>query len=309
MSDTDSKAETGNGEFEPVSIRTPWSQLVVPEPETYCNIQTYKQLKAGQSWKDGKALYAKLLADCKAGRIQVRQYPWHVQQGFHVLGRDKEDQLIYLLDTGDGLLLIDPGYQSWQDTVTEQIQQLGYDCSQVRWVLLTHFHEDHSESSRWWQERGSNIICPSGDESEIGTTPDQLLHDGEDAVFGNVSLHVIATPGHTPGGACNFLVREGKRIMISGDIALHAGRQAWMGGSYCNWDQYLQSLEKLADYQVDGKPVECDILLPGHGTVDLEEGQRSIRATVDIVRDLVARRKAGEDIDWVDPYEWKWEHS
>jgi hypothetical protein len=55
-----------------------------------------------------------------------------------------------------------------------------------------------------------------------------------------------------------------------------------------------------------GKDIRFDLLLPGHGTVDLENGQRSVEQTATIVRNIVARRKSGEKIDWVDPYPWNW---
>ena len=124
--------------------------------------------------------------------------------------------------------------------------------------------------------------------------------------FGDVSLYAIATPGHTPGATCYYLHHQGKDILFSGDIALHAGRHAWMGNSYADWDQYLKSLEKLAHFAVGDKPVSYEVLLPGHGAVDLKGAQRSVEETIRIVRNIVARRQTGENIDWIDPYPWNW---
>jgi len=70
-----------------------------------------------------------------------------------------------------------------------------------------------------------------------------------------------------------------------------------MGNPYADWGQYLTSLGKLADFGLDGKPIRFDILLPGHGTVDLDNAQRSVEETVKIVRNIVARRGSGEKID------------
>src|SRR5215472_9257214 len=115
------------------------------------------------------------------------------------------------------------------------------------------------------------------------------------------------TPGHTPGSTCYYLFVDGKHILFSGDIALHNGRHAWMGNPYANWGQYLDSLNKLANFTMEGKPIRFDVLLPGHGTVDMDSGQRSIEETVKVVRNIVARRGSGEIIDWIDPYPWNWE--
>jgi glyoxylase-like metal-dependent hydrolase (beta-lactamase superfamily II) len=140
----------------------------------------------------------------------------------------------------------------------------------------------------------------------VPTIVDQHVYDSDVLQFGSVTLHAIATPGHTPGSTCYYLYRNGKHILFSGDIALHNGRHAWMANAYADWDQYLKSLEKLAAFSLEGERTPVDILLPGHGTVDLDDGQRSVNETVKIVRNIVARRASGEKIDWIDPYPWNW---
>lgn len=37
------------------------------------------------------------------------------------------------------------------------------------------------------------------------------------------------------------------------------------------------------------------------------EGMRSVRETVWVVRNIVARRKSGANIDWIGPYPWNWQ--
>lgn len=52
----------------------------------------------------------------------------------------------YPIDTGQGLALIDTGSntdQFWW-LLTQGLKERGYDITQVRWVLLTHAHLDHS---------------------------------------------------------------------------------------------------------------------------------------------------------------------
>jgi glyoxylase-like metal-dependent hydrolase (beta-lactamase superfamily II) len=49
--------------------------------------------------------------------------------------------------------------------------------------------------------------------------PDILLEDGEKVLFGNRSLKVLHTPGHTPGSLC-FLV---EKDLISGDTIFPGG--------------------------------------------------------------------------------------
>ena len=311
-----SRGQGGKAPFDPIVMETPWGQHIVPTIDTYIDIQTYERLKPGDAWSEGEPLAKKLQEDYRAGNLKLRRYPWRIVEGVYALGRDTMEQQIYLLDTGEGLLLIDPSFDAWQDDLLGEIRALGYNPSQVKWVLLTHCHVDHSQSCHTWHERGAKIIVGDADAHPVETgnslvaiwvepeaqghfTPspvDRRVYDGDVLRFGSLTLHAIGTPGHTPGATCFYLSRNGKHILISGDIVLHNGRHAWMGNPYADWGQYLTSLSKLADFGLDGKPIRFDILLPGHGTVDLDNAQRSVEETVKIVRNIVARRGSGEKI-------------
>jgi glyoxylase-like metal-dependent hydrolase (beta-lactamase superfamily II) len=316
----------GRSPFEPVVVETPWGQHVVPSLETYIDIQTYEHLTPGQEWSAGEPIATKLREEYRAGRLKLRRYPWRITESVYALGRDNMEQQIYLLDTGQGLLLIDPSFDAWQDDILGEIRQLGYDPSQVKWVLLTHCHIDHSQSCHTWHERKAKIVVGDADahavesgnslvatwvepEAQRHFTPsgvDLRVYDGDVLHFGKVTLHAIWTPGHTPGAICYYLYLNGKHILISGDIVLHNGRHAWMGNPYADWGQYLNSVEKLANFALDGKAIQFDILLPGHGTVDMDNAQRSVEETVKIVRNILARRGSGEKLDWINPYAWNW---
>jgi glyoxylase-like metal-dependent hydrolase (beta-lactamase superfamily II) len=320
-------AQGGRPPFAPEVLETPWGQRVVPTLETYIDLRTYEELTPGQEWSAGEPIVRKLREDYRAGRLKLRRYPWRVTDGVFALGRDNMEQQIYLIDTGQGLLLIDPSFDAWQEDLLAEIRLLGYDPSQVKWALLTHCHIDHSQACHAWHARGTKIVVGDADAHPVETcnalvatwvepeaqrhcTPspvDQHVYDGDALAFGNVTLHAIWTPGHTPGATCYYMFRNGKHILISGDIVLHNGRHAWMGNPYADWEQYLTSLGKLADFALEGKPVRFDILLPGHGTVDIDDAQRSVEETVRVVRNIVARRGSGERIDWIDPYSWNWE--
>ena len=331
------RLEIGARGNEPVIVVTPWGQHVVPTIDTYIDIETYRTLRPGQAWSEGIPIDHRLREDYRAGRLRLRRYPWRVMDGIYVLGAQGQEQQTYLVDTGDGLILIDPSLETWQDEIVAQIYELRYQPSDVRWVLLTHCHIDHSQACHQWRQRGAQIMAGEGDAhpletcnslveswivdsmlAEIGRpapaisercTPspiDRLISDGDVLRLGSVTLHSISTPGHTPGSTCYYLARDKKHVLISGDIALHNGRHAWMANPYANWEQYLAALEKLSHFTLEGRRIHFDVLLPGHGTVDLEQAQRSVDETLRVVRTLVARRAAGEQIDWIDVYHWNW---
>jgi len=311
---------------EPVVVKTAWGQRVVPDIDTYADMMVYARLKPGQSWAEGSAIRAEILEKYRKGEIKLSRRPWRVADRVFVLGRDDRGQLIYLLDTGDGLLLIDPSYDTWQELLISQIKELGYEASDVRWVLITHCHVDHAQSCHQWRKRGAEIIVPDLDVHPVesgnqvtawwlvdepdrhftGCKVDRRVYDGDRLDFGDMTLYAIWTPGHTPGSTCYYMYHDGRNILFSEDIALHNGRHAWMGHPYADWDQYLKSLYKLANYKLNGRPVEYDMILPGHGVVELEGAMRSVKETIRVVKNIIARRKSGEKIDWIDPYSWNW---
>ena len=310
----------------PVTALTPWGQTVVPTIDTLANLGTWYSLKPGQPWNAGAAGGEQVRQDYAAGRVQFGRTPWTVAEGVWAIGPWNTEQNIYLIDTGQGLVLIDPSLDAFQPEVLAQIKGLGFRPEQVKWVVLTHCHIDHAQSCQQWKARGAKVIIGAGDAPELATcsdvvakgfdprakgrcTPcvaDQRVADGDVLKLGNLALFAIANPGHTPGSTSFAFQRRGKWLLLSGDIALHNGRHAWMGGTKADWGQYLASLGKLARWSIVGQPVRFDLLLPGHGAVDLDQGQRSVEQTERIVREIVRRRNAGEKISWVEAYRWGW---
>ncbi|MFH1071625.1 MAG: MBL fold metallo-hydrolase, partial [Candidatus Glassbacteria bacterium] len=205
----------------------------------------------------------------------------------------------------------------FQFMIETQIRQLGFRLEDVRWVLLTHMHWDHSQSAAKWESRGVPVHIHEADrgyitgeidaQSPIEFTPVKkpvTFTDGQKLVFGKLELEVIHTSGHTPGSACFNLVWHGTPALISGDVVLDFGRHAWMGASYCNWDQYLAGLWKLYNHP---DRVKWQTLLPGHGTVDLEGAPDSLWKVMQVTSYIMTQRRAGSSLDWIDPYHLYWQ--
>ena len=104
--------------------------------------------------------------------------------------------------------------------------------------------------------------------------PDILLNEGDTFSFGTLTLEVLHTPGHTPGGVC--LVSR-PYCVFSGDTLFHRGigRTDLEGGNY---EQLIRSIrEKL--YTLDDDLV----VFPGHGvpTTILEEEHENPFVTIE----------------------------
>jgi len=87
--------------------------------------------------------------------------------------------------------------------------------------------------------------------------PDILLKEGDRLAFGTLTLEVVHTPGHTPGGVC--LVSR-PYCVFSGDTLFHRsiGRTDLPGGDF---KQIVTSIrDKLYTLEDDL------VVFPGHGT-------------------------------------------
>src|SRR4030043_1417476 len=89
-----------------------------------------------------------------------------------------------------------------------------------KYILITHNHLDHLGALT---EIKSKLRIPIGahrlDAKGLPLRPEILLEDGEKVSYGNTSLKVLHTPGHTPGSLC-FLIGT---HLIAGDTIFPGG--------------------------------------------------------------------------------------
>ncbi|MGL5826513.1 MAG: MBL fold metallo-hydrolase [Nocardioides sp.] len=128
----------------------------------------------------------------------------------------------------------------------------------VRSVLLTHHHLDHSEGARALAERvgcGVRALDPA---CRLGA---EGLADGDVVVAGDLEIHVVATPGHT-GDSLSFLVPSAAAI-LTGDTVLGRGTTmvAHPDGELGAYLGSLARLRRLAETN------QVHSIWPGHGPV------------------------------------------
>lgn len=166
-------------------------------------------------------------------------------------------------------VIVDPGAESGR--ILERVGELGL---KIGMVINTHGHFDHVGGNRKVLEatrakllvhrddvhflgRAADVAAMYGLDTENSPVPDTLLEDGMTISAGALTLRVLHTPGHTPGGCCLLLEGEGK--VLTGDTLFEesVGRTDFPGSSH---ESLITSIrEKLLTL-----PDETEVY-PGHG--------------------------------------------
>ena len=116
-------------------------------------------------------------------------------------------------------------------------------------VVCTHAHDDHVNRAPELADRFDAPILVHPAEAPLwemtwpDRKPDGELRDGEVLKAGGVELHLLQTPGHSPGSTC--LYAPELKLVFSGDTLFNGGPGA-TGRSYSNFDTIISSIrEKL----------------------------------------------------------------
>lgn len=209
-----------------------------------------------------------------------------VVPGVHLIG-ELGPSVAYVIETPQGLVLVDTGLDDDARILKSKISKLGLDYKSIRAILLTHVHGDHcGGAERLRLETGAQVYAGQADAPVLAagepreafystfsmpdhsphpTTVDVPLQGDETISFGDVRIQILDTPGHTDGSTCYLMQRAGQRIFFSGDVIIRLGQNPL--GTYStylapryrgNARSYLQTLKKLRAIHAP------DLVLPGH---------------------------------------------
>ena len=167
----------------------------------------------------------------------------------------------HLIDTGDGLILIDTGSENKVEALLESIGILGFRPEDIKLILHSHGHYDHSGASGKLAELiGAKTYVHEKDIRYLHGKfePDCGYRDGDVIRLGNTEILCLETPGHTEGTVSFFFWTEenGKRYR-AGMFGGAGTRQVKIdflkkqGLSYFQRAKYLESTERLKKEHVD----------------------------------------------------------
>lgn len=163
--------------------------------------------------------------------------------------------------------VIDPGDEG--ERILERLHKLGLEAVAI---LLTHGHVDHIGAVEQLKKATGTPVMIHTQDGEMLTNPsrnlsawmgaqikfdpaDRLLEEGDRLNIGNLTLEVIHTPGHTPGGLCFKVGQE----LFTGDtlFAQSVGRSDFPGGNHSTLIEGIKSKLLILDESLK--------VYPGHG--------------------------------------------
>jgi metallo-beta-lactamase class B len=216
---------------------------------------------------------------------------------------------VYLLTTPDGHVLFDTTQEPFVDDTIANIQKVGINLRDIKYIVLAHGHLDHvGGAARLQEATGARVMAAAEDwkmiEALQGKTGnrdprpnvmpkrDMVMKDGDSLKIGDQDIRFIVTPGHTPGvlSAYNITLREGGNTY----------KAFWGGGGgggegLAGAEQGIINTKKIADIQ----GVQVNLLT--HSWVEpngYPGGGIHERAA------LIKTRKAGDPNPFVDPATW-----
>jgi glyoxylase-like metal-dependent hydrolase (beta-lactamase superfamily II) len=193
------------------------------------------------------------------------------------------DAAIYLMHFGGEAALVDAGCGYQQDKLLQQIAACNVPTEDIKYLLLTHCHYDHTGGARQLKTKlGVKVIAheldagylESGDNAVTAADwygaqmdpidIDRKLKDPQEKIeLGGREITAIHAPGHSPGSVVYLTVSDGLKVVFAQDVHGPLDRRLMS-----NRKDYKASLRLLAD-------LEADILCEGH--YGIYRGQKDIR--------------------------------
>ncbi|HET7535626.1 MAG TPA: subclass B3 metallo-beta-lactamase [Candidatus Didemnitutus sp.] len=189
----------------------------------------------------------------------------------------------YLITTPQGHILIDTGFADTVPLIERSVEQLGFKVSDIKIILSSHAHVDHTGGHALMKQLTHAMVCASAADAQVlesggaddfipgpksATTyapvkVDRVIADGERVTLGDVTLTAHLTPGHTRGATTWTMdASDGGRtyhVVFFCSLTINPGVRLVRSPSYP---------EIVADYESTLKKLRalpCDIFFAPHG--------------------------------------------
>lgn len=224
---------------------------------------------------------------------------------------------VALIDTGDGLVLVDGALPQAAPAILANVRTLGFDPKDIKFILSTEPHFDHAGGlAALARDTGATVVASArgaeglrtgrhaADDPQLAygggwpaVTRLRVVKDGEVLQLGKTAITAVATPGHTMGSmswswqaceskACKTIIFASSLNPVSADDYRYTAPSS---------APIVKAFE--ASYRrMDG--LTCDVLISAHpdnaGGGRYNDKPGACRAYVDRSRKLLEKRLAEE---------------
>lgn len=215
----------------------------------------------GQIWLDQESRYVH--------PFQIYGNVWYVGDNW---------VCVHLIDTGEGLLLIDSGNCGATAMLVNAIWEAGFRPADVKWIIHSHGHLDHMGGANFFKRMFGaklylgapdaemyrarpelSIIQDTHNDMDALFVPDYEIQEGDVLTFGNTTMTFALVPGHTEGCiACFFDAHDGgetRRCGYYGGFGFNTLQKDFLmeigDPEYKTRQVYLNSLAKVRDQKVE----------------------------------------------------------
>lgn len=196
----------------------------------------------------------------------------------------------WALKTNDGIILLDTIYTyNSEELILGGMKKLGLDPKDIKYLLVSHAHQDHIGGAELIQTRyGARVAMSEPDWTLVEKVPkrfrtmaprrDIVATDGMKITLGESTVTIWFTPGHTDGTTSfTFQVLDrGKplNVVYSGGTALvyEWHQPDW---SIANLQKYIDSQRHLA---AEARRTGATVLLSNHSEFDEAEKKNRMLA-------------------------------
>jgi metallo-beta-lactamase class B len=201
---------------------------------------------------------------------------WHVEpakvfDNLYFLG--EKEYSVWAVTTTEGVIVIDAIFDySVEMQVVDGMRKLGLDPRTIKYVVISHGHNDHVGGAAYLQEHfGARVIMSAADWDLVERSPgipskprrDMVATDGMKLTLGGTTLTLYITPGHTPGTISTLVpVTDGGRPHLAaawGGTAFNFARSAEA------FQTYIRSAERFRDIVTQAG---ADVIIANHTNFD-----------------------------------------
>ncbi|MEX2702619.1 MAG: MBL fold metallo-hydrolase [Candidatus Baldrarchaeota archaeon] len=217
-----------------------------------------------------------------------------VENLYCIEGRGFDSNIYVIIDEDRKAMLVDCGTGLYFNQLLNTLDKLNVDLKNIKCIILTHMHFDHSGGVvKLLERRSIDVLAHKIDAKYLEEGDDEYvfawgfgaklkpikisayLEEGNNINFGDFNFKVLHTPGHTKGSIC--LYDEEKKILLSGDTVFAGGGVGRFDLPSGSLRDLINSLERLSKIKVDK-------LLPGHGEIVTENGNLHIKLAIDWIK-------------------------